>query len=292
MGNRTWATALLVTVAALAAGCGGGEVDAGQAEGGDAAAATAERTSGGGGDAGADSDSAGLLAERVMEWHGGRDAWEATRFLRFDWIVERDGETASRRSHAWDRWEGDYRLSYTGDDDTRVVALFSLPTLASDTVSPVGDVWEDGDRLEGAARDSALEQAYRAVVNDSYWLLMPLKWEDPGVDLEYAGREELPDGESYPSVHLTFEEGLGVTNDEYWGFVDPETGEMSAWRFHLEGDEQKGPVIWWRDWRAFGPQQLKLALDRRFEAGPVRIRFEEVAADTAVPDGVFTPPSE
>lgn len=287
MRTRTWATALLVPVAALLAACGGGEVDAGGAEGGDAAA---ERTSGG--DDGAASDSAGLLADRVMEWHGGRDAWESTRFLRFDWVVEREGETAARRSHAWDRWEGDYRLSYTRDDGTRVVALFSLPTLASDTLSPVGDVWEGDDRLGGAARDSALEQAYRAFVNDSYWLLMPLKWRDPGVHLEYAGHRELPDGETYPTVHLTFDEGLGVTNDEYWGFVDPETGKMVAWRFHLEDDEQKGPVIWWRDWRTFGPQELKLALDRRFKAGPLRIHFEEVAADTAVPAGVFTPPQE
>jgi hypothetical protein len=288
--TRSWATTLLVPVAALLAACGGGEVDAGDAEGSDDAAAASERASGGGD--GAASDSAGLLADRVMEWHGGRDAWASTRFLRFDWIVEREGETAARRSHAWDRWEGDYRLSFTRDDGTRVVAVFSLPTLASDTLSPVGDVWEGGDRLEGAARDSALEQAYGAFVNDSYWLLMPLKWRDPGVHLEYAGRRELPDGESYPAAHLTFDEGLGVTNDEYWGFVDPETGKMVAWRFHLEGDEQKGPVIWWRDWRTFGPQELKLALDRRFEAGPVRIHFEEVAADTAVPAGVFTPPTE
>lgn len=278
-------------VAALLAGCGGGEVGSDASDADDDAAASAERTSGGA-DAGAASDSAELLADRVLEWHGGSDAWESTRFLRFDWIVEREGETAVRRSHAWDRWEGDYRLAYTRGDDSRVVALFSLSTLASDTLSPVGDVWVDGGRLEGSARDSALDQAYRAFVNDSYWLLMPLKWRDPGVHLAYAGREELPDGEAYPAVHLTFDEGLGVTDDEYWGFVDPETGEMVAWRFHLEGDEQEGPVIWWRDWRTFGPQQLKLALDRRFEAGPVRIHFEEVAADTAVPAGVFTPPSE
>lgn len=279
-------------VVALLAGCGGGEVGSDASDADDDAAASAERTSGGGADAGAASDSAELLADRVLEWHGGSDAWESTRFLRFDWIVEREGETAVRRSHAWDRWEGDYRLAYTRDDDSRVVALFSLPTLASDTLSPAGDVWVDGGRLEGSARDSALDQAYRAFVNDSYWLLMPLKWRDPGVHLAYAGREELPDGEAYPAVHLTFDEGLGVTDDEYWGFVDPESGEMVAWRFHLEADDQEGPVIWWRDWRTFGPQQLKLALDRRFEAGPVRIHFEEVAADTAVPTDVFTPPSE
>lgn len=285
MSDRSWPTALILPVAALLAACGGGEAGPGDA-GASGAAPSPDRA-----DRAGPADSARLLADRVMEWQGGRDAWEATRFLRFDWIVEREGATAARRSHAWDRWEGDYRLSYTRDDGGRVVALFDLPSLASDTAPAEGDVWVDGERLEGSARDSALRQAYGAFVNDSYWLLMPLKWRDPGVHLEYVGRTELPDGNRYPTVHLTFEEGLGITNDRYWGFVDPESGKMVAWRYLLEGDEQKGPLIWWRDWRTFGPQGLRLALDRRFEAGPLRIRFEGVAADTAVPAGVFEPPS-
>lgn len=295
MRKRSCASALVLPVAVLLAGCGGGEAGPADTGGGDSAGAASGEAGGAArseAGSGAASDSAAMLADRLLEWQGGAEAWESTRFLRFDWIVEREGEVAARRSHAWDRREGDYRLAFTRGDSSRIVALFDLPSLASDSLAPDGDVWMDGEPLEGATRDSALLQAYRAFVNDSYWLLMPLKWRDPGVHLEYTGRTGLPDGEAYPTVHLTFDRGLGVTNDEYWGFLDPETGRMAAWRFHLEGDEQKGPVIWWRDWQSFGPQELKLALDRRFEAGPVRIHFEEVAADTAVPDGVFEPPSE
>lgn len=286
MRGRTLASTLVLpvvaAVVAAVAACAGGEAGP-RGQGGDGAESAAGTT---------DSDSAALLADRLMEWQGGADAWRSTRFLRFTWIVEREGETAARRSHAWDRRTGDYRLSFRRDDGSRVLALFEVPTMKSDTLDPVGDVWAGGEKLSGAARDSALRRAYGAFINDSYWLLMPLKWRDPGVHLEYAGRTQLPDGERYPAVHLTFDEGLGVTNDQYWGFLDPSTGRMAAWRFHLQGQEEKGPVIWWRDWRTFGPQELKLALDRRWESGPVRIHFEEVAADTAVPPGVFAPPGE
>jgi hypothetical protein len=296
-----WTTAVGAALALVLAACVWGESGApGGAAGDDTGADAGSAAAGGGASTsgsaavagGSPSDSAAMLADLVMEWQGGADAWEATRYLRFDWIVERGGETVANRSHAWDRYRGDYRLSYRQGDGSRVYALFELPSLASGDAEPRGDVWVDGEALSGSARDSALRRAYEAFVNDSYWLLMPLKWRDPGVHMEYAGRRELPDGEGYPAVHLTFDDTLGVTTDQYWGFVDPGTGKMAAWQFHLEGREQKGPVIWWRDWQAFGPQELKLALDRRWEDGSMRIHFEEVAADTAVPDTVFTPPSE
>jgi len=238
----------------------------------------------------APSDSARLLADRLMAWLGGDEAWERTRYLAFDWIVERGGETVARRSHAWDRREARYRLSYERDDGERFHALFDVMSMKSDTAPPRGDVWIGGERLTGAARDSALRDAYAAFINDSYWLLMPLKWEDPGVHLAYEGRTEIAPDSVFATVHLTFDEGLGVTDDQYWGFVDPETGRMAAWRYRLQGQEQAGPVIWWRDWRSYGPQGVKLALDRVWSEGDARIRFEEVAADTAPPPDAFARP--
>lgn len=290
MERPGWRIVSAVSLAVVLGACAGGET--GDASAGGAGSDAPAEAGAAAGSGVSPADSADLLADRLMEWQGGREAWESTRFLRFDWIVERGEETVANRSHAWDRSGGDYRLSYERGDGSRVTALFDVASLATDSVEARGDVWVDGDPLEGSARDSALREAYAAFVNDSYWLLMPLKWRDPGVHLDYAGRTELPDGETYPAVHLTFEEDLGVTTDQYWGFVDPETGKMVAWRYHLQGREQKGPVIWWRDWQAFGPQGLELSLDRRWEGESMRIHFENVAADTVAPDTVFRPPAE
>lgn len=286
MGRCTRLFACLAAAAAVACAPQDGAETDGAADTADAAA-TGAATGGG-----AASDSAAHYADRLMAWQGGREAWANTRFLRFRWIVERGGETLADRSHAWDRHTGRYRLAYTRGDSSSFLALLDVGSMADDTVPPEGDAWIDGERLEGAARDSALHDAYAAFINDSYWLLMPLKWRDPGVHLAYEGTTELPDGERYATVHLTFDTGLGVTEDEYWGFVDPATGRMAAWRYHLQGQEEKGDLIWWEDWRTFGPQELKLAMNRRITSGDARIHFEDVAADTAVPDGVFSPPGE
>lgn len=235
-------------------------------------------------------DSAHVYADRVMESLGGEQAWDETRFVSFRWLVERDGEVVSDRRHAWDRYDGRYRLEYTAGDAPHL-ALFDEKEVREDSVLgkvPEGRAWRDGSELSGAARDSALARAYGMFINDTYWLLMPFKWEDPGVHLEYEGTRALPDGIAYPVVHLTFEEGLGVTEDQYWAFVDPATGRMAAWQYHLGRSEEPGPVIWWEEWTPVGG--LTIPLRRRSEDGGLAIRFEDVVAAGQVPDGAFAPP--
>ena len=58
----------------------------------------------------------------------------------------------------------------------------------------------------GAKPRSSLERAYGAWVNDTYWLLMPYKLRDPGVNLAYDGEETL-DGQTYDKLLLTFQAG-------------------------------------------------------------------------------------
>ncbi len=159
-----------------------------------------------GGEMGTADDSAAVLADRAMEAMGGRSAWDSARFIAFDWIVDR-GETQVRRSHAWDRWEGTYRLAWEQDGEPRV-AIFDVNDVRRDSVVgkvPAGDVWAGGERLEGVAADSALHRAYATFINDSYWLLMPYKWADEGVRAEYLGEME-EWGETYEVVELTFED--------------------------------------------------------------------------------------
>ena len=43
-------------------------------------------------------------------------------------------------------------------------------------------------KLEGAAAPAGVKEAYATWINDMYWLSMPWKWMDPGVNLKYAAR--------------------------------------------------------------------------------------------------------
>ena len=46
--------------------------------------------------------SAADVAGQVMQALGGKEAWDATHFLRFTF--------AGRRTHHWDKWSGNHRL--------------------------------------------------------------------------------------------------------------------------------------------------------------------------------------
>ena len=61
------------------------------------------------------------VADRVMQALGGEAAWNATRYLRFDFAVDRGGKTVIRRAHAWDKWTGRYRVEGKDKDGRDVV---------------------------------------------------------------------------------------------------------------------------------------------------------------------------
>ncbi len=259
----------LLVLAALSTGCAPGE------RGSDATAMPG--------------DTASMYAARLMETLGGAETWERTRYLSFRWIVERDGQMVVDRAHSWDRYDGSYRLEIDRGDD-RVLAIFNEKTYRTDPglgKVPAGDAWVNGQPLAGATRDSALASAFRAFINDTYWLLMPFKWGDDGVHLAYEGRRTLDDGNEYAVIHLTFDQGLGVTEDQYWAYLDPETGAMVAWNYHLQGRDEPGQIVWWKEWTPVGG--LNFSMDRRSDGSG--IRFADVVVSETVPEGRFDLPA-
>ncbi len=220
------------------------------------------------------------LADRVMEALGGREAWQATRYLRFDFAVEREGKTLMRRAHTWDRRTGRYRVEATDEQGRPVVVLMNLHTKQ-------GKAWVGGEPASGEALEKLLESGYAWWVNDSYWLLMPYKMRDDGVVLTDAGLEA-GQGGSWEKVLLTFE-GVGLTpKDKYWVFVNRKTGLVDRWEFVLKGADTP-PVPWsWSGWKPYG--SIQLADERVNTNDGTRILFPVLAVPASVPDAVFTQP--
>ncbi|NIP60447.1 MAG: hypothetical protein GWM92_18865 [Gemmatimonadetes bacterium] len=211
--------------------------------------------------------------------------WERTRYLAFDWLVGRENGWL-RRSHRWDRVSGDYRVEAPiGEEGDTMVALFNV------TSPTQGErVWVNGEPVTDAARaDSLARRAHAWFINDSYWLLMPYKWADPGVSASYLGTTDLW-GETYETVELTFDEGVGLTpQNRYRAYVDPESGVMEIWQyFRQSADTDPGFTLAWTDWQDYGP--ILLSSRRENEDGDARIWFENLRAETSVPDGAFDPP--
>ena len=218
------------------------------------------------------------VTQALMEKMGGQDAWNATRYIRFEFNVSSEGQPARGRTHLWDKWEGRYRLESKAEDGKQQVVLFN-------TNSQEGSAYLDGEAIEGDAAADALKGAYRSFINDTYWLAMPWKWMDPGVSLKYLGEKE-HDGETCDVVELTFD-NVGLTpGDTYRGFVSQKTGMMGYWQYTLQSDSEGA----WT-WEYGNHDGLMLAANHKNTEGR-QIHMGDVAVFNEVDDAYFTDPAK
>lgn len=183
------------------------------------------------------------VAFRIVEASGGLEAWEALPGLRFEFGFERDGQQQVAARHYWDKREGRYRVEWPGGEDTTLVAIFSV-------WPDSGRVYANGAPLEGEAGEEALAAARRRTINDTYWLLAPLKVFDEGVTRTLA--PDSSDAET-DAIRLSFD-GVGLTpGDQYWLFADRATGRLERWTFALEGNPSPRSFEWTAYQRLSGP---------------------------------------
>lgn len=213
----------------------------------------------------------------MMRAMGGADAWQKARYFEFDFVVDRQGREVSRWAHRWDRWTGDYRLAGIRAGDT-IIALFNIHD------PKAGRVRVNGADVPAARRDSLLTFAYARHINDSYWLVMPYKWRDPGVTLTSQGRQTDEKGRTWDVVKLSFAD-VGLTpQNQYLAFINPQTGLMERW-YHFPREGAQPAKFDWNKWQRFGP--IMLATEKPALDGAAKIHFEKIRVLTSVPARVF-----
>lgn len=218
------------------------------------------------------------IAAEMMGALGGREAYDASRLIRFDF--------AGRRSHQWDKHTGRHRVEGQTREGERYLVIHDLDDRR-------GRAWVDGMEVTGERAAELLENAYAAWVNDTYWLLMPYKLRDPGVVLTFEGQREM-DGTTYDVLKLTFHE-VGLTpGDTYWAYVHPETRLMEHWAYRLQSmAEDAEPTVWhWQGWQWYGDgaARVRLAPKRVMEGGERVLDLSPIEVSSSVPEGVFEGP--
>lgn len=214
------------------------------------------------------------LAEATLEAMGGREAWERTRHLKWNFF--------GMRKHLWDKHTGRARIDATTRDGTKILALIDLD-------DKTGRIWKDGQEItEPTERDRFLNMAHGWWINDSYWLLMPYKLRDPGVTLAYKGEGEMEAGEPADIIALTFER-VGLTpQNKYHVWIARESGLVEQWAFYESASDPEPQFITpWKDWREYGG--IKLSGDRG-EMNGRAMKLTEIAVYDELPDEVFTSP--
>jgi hypothetical protein len=182
------------------------------------------------------------LAKDLWAASGGEN-WSKVKALDFTFIVEENGNQLASAVHHWDVAAGTDRVKWKGKDVTV--------------------------KLAAPAQDEEGKAAYGRWVNDSYWLLAPLKVLDPGVTRTYEGVKE-SEGAQCETLRLSFAQ-VGLTpGDQYLLYIDPQTKLLRAWDYM-----PKPETTIHGTWEKYVPSSgLQLATEHNF--GGKMIRFADV----------------
>lgn len=223
---------------------------------------------------------AAAVAQSFAQAMGGVSAWEALPYIRFDFVVIREGKEVARFRHWWDKRSGRDRVEGPDDKGRVVTAIVNLSDRKGRSFT------ESIADADSATLANHVQTGYERWVNDSYWLMMPFKLRDPGTHLKYSGMKQGGKGVEWDILELTFDPGVGLTpKDHYWLYVNRRTHLMDKWDFLLQ--DMKGPTqtATWEEWSPVGP--VRLSTVHRFLGKPALLRFENVGAPASMDESIF-----
>jgi hypothetical protein len=173
------------------------------------------------------------IADEVIEAVGGRDAWEATRYVT--WV------NFGKRLQVWDKQTGDIRVQ---NDATTV--LMNLGTRE-------GRAWKFGSEITDPEElRRALEWGYEAFQLDRHEILLPFMLRDEGFRLEYLGEGEV-EGRPTDILRVTFDEGAPYSRAEYRLHIDKESRLLVQWDYYVDqGDEKPRFYLTWSNYQEYG----------------------------------------
>jgi len=224
--------------------------------------------------------SADDLARRNFDAQAG-PAWEKARYFEFTFNVDRAGTIAASFPQRWDRYTGDYRVSGRDQKGNDFVVVMNVN-------SKQGRAWINGEEVKDARLTDELSVGYKRFINDTYWLLMPLKMLDPGVHRSAEGERTDSCGHTWDVVKLSFDQGVGLTSgDQYWAWINRDTGIVDEWDMRLQSMKPEDPmlqVIFHDFHRVAG---LLISTRRELRNKNQSIRLDDLKVSTDVPAGAF-----
>ena len=203
------------------------------------------------------------IADEVMLAMGGRQAWDETHYISWNFF--------NRRKLLWDKQAGICRIEWTNkpqkitvnlNNSTGKVVLGGVEQTHPDTLAKYLDIGK------------------KVWINDSYWLVMPFKLKDSGVTLKYLGNANTDTGEAADLLQMTFA-GVGVTPDnKYHVWVDKKTRLVTQWAyFEKFSDEKAALTNAWSGYKRCG--KILLAAERGSRGS-----LEPLEVLETIPDGL------
>jgi len=226
---------------------------------------------------------AAAVARELTDAMGGQAAWDTLPFLRFDFVVARDGKEVARFRHWWDRRRGRCRVEGPDEKGRVVTSLFNLSDRS-------GKSFTDGIAdTDSANIANIIRMGYERWVGDTRWLVLPFALRDPGARLKYSGRKRGEGGVEWDVLEFAprLEPGAKpAARDRYWLYVNRKSHLLDRWEFVLQDSKDPPQGSTWEEWTRVGP--LKLSTLRRLQGRSVSVRFENLAVPENLDESVFT----
>ena len=204
------------------------------------------------------------LADSVMAAMGGRENWDKTRFISWNFF--------GRRNLVWDKHTGNVRIESLSDSTIYLVNINNLE----------GRVQVRGQEL--TAPDSLqkmLAKGKSIWINDSYWLVMPFKLKDTGVTLKYLGEDTTLTGTKANVVEVTFQDVGDTPQNKYRVYVDLKDNLVKQWAYYKDASQDSASGVWpWDNYKRYG--DILLSANRSDERGP-----RDVRVDSKLPKETF-----
>lgn len=185
----------------------------------------------------ADSDERAIeIADQVMEAMGGRQNWEDTRYLTWNFF--------GGRTHFWDKQTGDVQIELLKDNTT---IFFNLADESK------GNVVKNDEPIAADSVAYYVEQGRKMWNNDAYWLIMPFKLKDNGVTLNYVGSDTTLQGEKAEVLKLTFDDVGDTPQNRYMIYVTADDNLVKQWDYYrMSTDSVPAFALPWTDYQQYG----------------------------------------
>ena len=206
-------------------------------------------------------------ARRAIDVLGG-PAWEKARYFEFTFNVERGSERVTSFPERWDRTMGNYRVSGRDPKGNDFVVIMNVNTKK-------GRAWLNGEEVHDSRLDDTLALGYRRFLNDTYWLLMPLRMIDAGVQREAMGERTDSCGRTWDVVKVTLE------NDTSWAWINRDSGIVEEWDMRLQGAPADEPPVqvMFHDYGRYGGVLISTRREVRNKNQTVRLDDLKVSSD-------------
>lgn len=194
------------------------------------------------------------ISKDIMEAMGGQDKWNDLHYISWTFF--------GSRQLVWDKIGGKVRI-----DNPRDTSIYLI-----DLNNKSGKYAQGGNELTDATLlAEKVKQGIGIWINDSYWLVMPFKLRDEGVNLRFMREDTMATGVSASVLELTFTDVGNTPENKYEVFVDQSDNLIKQWDFYKEASQDAPSRSWpWDNYKDF--DGLLISTDRSDKSGPSNVK--------------------